>query len=136
MNVATFAGRVGQDAELKYTQSGKAVASFSLAINQGKDGNGEERAPLWIKATIWEKRAEALAPHIKKGSFAIVSGPVSIETWANKNDGSAQGRIIVTVREFTFGGGSAQGSGNSNSAPASKPQSSGSGPITDDDIPF
>ena len=52
MNNCVFAGRAGKDAELKYTQSGKAVASFSIAIDNGKDSNGEKRAPLWIIASL------------------------------------------------------------------------------------
>jgi single-strand DNA-binding protein len=134
MNNWTIAGRTGQDAELKYTQSGKAVASFSIAVDQGKDENGQKRQPLWIKATIWEKRAESLAPHIKKGAVVIVSGPARLETWTNR-EGESKAQLGITVREFTFGGGS--GSKDDAGAPAERqaaPQNSGT--ITDDDIPF
>ena len=59
MNTAVFAGRVGTDAELNYTKSGKAVASFSIAIDNGKDQDGNKREATWIKAVLWEKKAEA-----------------------------------------------------------------------------
>ena len=144
MNSATFAGRVGADAELKYTQSGKAVADFNIAIDNGKDSEGQKRQPTWVKAVLWERKAEGLAQYIKKGSIVVVQGPVSTEAWISKQqDGKPQSRIIVTVREFTFGGGAKE---NSSSAPAddfgptpvaqsAAPQRD-SGPITDEDIPF
>lgn len=138
MNVATFAGRVGQNAELNYTKDGKPVASFSLAIDNGKDRDGQKRPATWIKAVLWEKRAENLAPHIEKGKFVIVSGPVATEQWISKENGSAQSKIVVTVREFTFGGGSASGDGEERSAPrqAAQPNPAPGSPITDEDIPF
>jgi single-strand DNA-binding protein len=143
MNSATFAGRVGADAELKYTQSGKAVADFNIAVDNGKDSEGQKRQPTWIKAVLWERKAEGLAQYIKKGSIVVVQGPVSTEAWISKQDGKPQSRIIVTVREFTFGGGAKE---NSSSAPAddfgpapvaqSAPPQRASDPITDSDIPF
>ena len=143
MNSATFAGRVGADAELKYTQSGKAVADFNIAVDNGKDSEGQKRPPTWVKAVLWERKAEGLAQYIKKGSIVVVQGPVSTEAWISKQDGKPQSRIIVTVREFTFGGGAKE---NSSSAPAddfgpapvaqSAPPQRASDPITDSDIPF
>lgn len=136
MNIGTFAGRVGNDAELKYTTSGKAVASFSIAIDQGKNADGNKRNALWVKATLWEKRAESLAPYITKGKFVIVSGPVSSEAWVSKNSGNAESKVVVTVREFTFGGGDG-GEKQQGTAPAAVPASDGyAAPINDDDIPF
>jgi len=104
MNVATFAGHVGKDANLEYTKSGKAVASFTFAVNNGKDESGKDRQPSWIKAVLWEKKAEALAKHITKGRMVAVSGPVSVEAWIDKQ-GAANAVVVVTVREFTFCGG-------------------------------
>jgi single-strand DNA-binding protein len=137
MNTAVFAGRVGQDAELNYTKSGTAVASFSMAIDNGKDKDGQKRPATWIKAVLWEKRAESLAQYIKKGIVVIVSGPVSTEAWTSKQDGSAQAKIVCTVREFDFGGSKSEDNGEQQSprpAQAAAPQ--GASPITDEDIPF
>lgn len=103
MNVATFVGHVGKDAKLENTQGGKAVASFSLAIDNGKDGNGQKRDPTWIKAVLWEKKAEALAQHVTKGKQVAISGPVHVECWIG-HDNQAQAAIVCTVREFTFCG--------------------------------
>lgn len=140
MNTAHFIGRVGKDAEVRYTQGGKAVADFSMALDNGKAQNGEKRPPTWVKAVLWEKKAEALAQYITKGKLVAVTGPVSTEAWVGKQDGNAQAKIVITVREFEFCGGpksegTADGEG-SQEAPA-RPQADGSsGPITDEDIPF
>ena len=141
MNSATFAGRVGADAELKYTQGGKAVADFNIAVDNGKDSEGQKRQPTWVKCVLWERKAEGLAQYIKKGSIVVVQGPVSTEAWISKQDGKPQSRIIVTVREFTFGGGAK--TENSNAADdfgpapvAQQPPQRESAPITDSDIPF
>ena len=126
MNVFTAVGHVGQDAELKYTPQGKAVAVFSLAIDNGKDQDGEKRPPTWVQCTLWEKRAEALAQHIRKGKIVAVSGPIGIETWIRK-DGAAGGRIVMNVHDFTFGSASQEpehdnGAGKKSPAPAAQKQ--------------
>ena len=140
MNTAVFAGRVGQDAELNYTKSGTAVASFSMAIDNGKDKEGQKRPATWIKAVLWEKRAESLSPYIKKGIVVIVSGPVSTEAWISKQDGTAQAKIVCTVREFDFGGSKTEDSNGEHTAPAARPGPPAEAPpssiITDEDIPF
>jgi single-strand DNA-binding protein len=104
MNIGTFVGHVGRGANLQQTKSGKAVCDFSIAINNGKDSNGKERDPTWIKAVPWEARAVALAQYITKGKMIAVSGPVGVESW-NSKQGEAQASIVVTVHELTFCGG-------------------------------
>lgn len=139
MNTGHFIGRVGQDAEIRYTQQGKAVADFSMAIDNGKKEDGSKRPPTWIKAVLWEKKAEALAQYILKGKLVAVVGPVSTEAWVSKQDSSAQSKIVVTVREFEFcGGPKAEGQGEGDARPqaAQANAPTPSGPITDEDIPF
>lgn len=143
MNKGVFVGRVGQDAELRYTQSGTAVASFSLALDNGKDKEGEKRQPTWIKAVMWDKRAESLAQYVTKGKLVIVVGPVSTEAWTDKNSGDAKSKIVVTVNEFEFGGGSKDDKSDTDSQPQTPPPSlhtqrdeAASTQIQDEDIPF
>ena len=149
MNKGIFIGRVGADAELRYTPQGKAVASFSMALDNGKDANGEKKAPTWIKATLWENRAEKLAQYITKGKMVYVSGPVSCEAWIDKNSDDAKAKLTVNVHEFEFCGGSNkddEGGGHSPNpnAPSNRNSANSNAPtdyeaatqITDDDIPF
>ena len=143
MNNAVFAGRVGSDAVLNYTKSGKAVADFSIAIDNGKDQDGNKRNATWIKAVLWEKKAEALAQYIKKGISVVVSGPVSTEAWISKKTSEAESKVIVTVRDFTFGGGSGDSSGAGSPGQQEAKQQRAAvtdpragSPISDEDIPF
>ena len=142
MNLGIFIGRVGQDAELKYTTAGKPVCSFSMAIDNGKDKEGEKRSPTWIKATLWEKRAEALQPYITKGKLVMVQGPVSTEAWVGKEDGEAKSKITVTCREFEFCGGTKSEEGGDAEQKTTRPTvappppgtTTDSTQITDEDI--
>jgi single-strand DNA-binding protein len=136
----TAVGCVGKDAELKYTQSGKAVADFSIAVNMGKDAQGNDRT-MWVKAVLWEKRAEGLAQYIKKGIYVAVSGRPTTEAWVGKQDGEIQSKLVINVEDFTFAGKSGGGNGGANrdeqaQAPAPRQSAVPGGPITDEDIPF
>ena len=62
MNILMIAGTIGQNAELRRTQSGDAVAGFSVAIDNGKDKNGNKRDTTWIDCSLWGKRGESPMP--------------------------------------------------------------------------
>jgi single-strand DNA-binding protein len=138
MRQGFFVGRVGNDAEITYTLQGIAVTKFSLAIDNGKDKEGEKRAATWIKCAIWRDRAEKLGPYIKKGIVVAVSGDVDARAWSDKNSGEARCQMEVNVNQFTFGGSKSDSS--EAEAPAVKPAGAGSNAsasiITDEDIPF
>jgi single-strand DNA-binding protein len=105
MKQITIAGRVGRDAEIKQSKNGKTFASFSVAVDCGKDSNGEKRPSVWFDCTLWERRAEALAPHIRKGSFVVVTGDVDARAYVPNGGGEPKAVMSVRVAEFTFGGG-------------------------------
>ena len=60
--------RIGNDPELRYTSSNMAVLQLSLAYNWG----GKEKKTQWVRATLFGKRAESLAPHLGKGQLIII----------------------------------------------------------------
>ncbi len=128
MRNASFAGYVGKDAELTYTTAGTAACKFSIAVNRGKK-DGEDLKPLWANCVIWAKRGESLAPHIKKGTFAVVAGEMDIREYTDKQ-GTARWSLDCNVQSFTFGG----ARGDNTNAPA-KP-AGGASPIDSEDIPF
>jgi single-strand DNA-binding protein len=138
MKQGFFVGRVGGDAELTYTPSGIAVAKFSIAIDNGKDKEGEKKSATWVKCAIWRDRAEKLAPHIKKGNMVAVSGDIEARAWIDKNSSEARCSLEVNVDKFTFAGSAQRNGEEQQSAPASRPQAAqqNSAPIIDDDIPF
>jgi single-strand DNA-binding protein len=80
MNVICIAGQLGKDAELKYTNSGDALAVFSVADSQGKG-----KDTTWWNCTLYGKRAESLTQYLTKGQAVTVSGTVSTNKFTDKN---------------------------------------------------
>ena len=100
MEMLIIAGTVGKDAELRRTQSGDAVLGFSVAVDQGKDKNGQKRETKWYDASLWGKRAESLQSYITKGTKLTLQGrPTAREH---------QGKVYmgIAVNDLTFMGGS------------------------------
>jgi single-strand DNA-binding protein len=131
MKQGFFVGRVGSDAEVTYTPQGLAVAKFSIAIDNGKDKEGQKKNPTWVKCAIWRDRAEKLAPYIKKGIMVAVAGDVDARAWIDKNTGDARCSMEMNVNVFTFGGGNGEKSEAREYEPVATPAA-----ITDEDIPF
>ena len=75
----TFVGTLGSDPELKFTQSGAAVASFNVATTKRvKDGDGWKDGPTsWVRCTVWRQYAENVAESLSKGSRVMVTGEMS-----------------------------------------------------------
>lgn len=137
MKQGFFVGRVGGDAETTYTPQGIAVTKFSLAIDNGKDKEGEKRDATWVKCAIWRERGEKLAPHIKKGIVVAVTGDIDARAWIDKQSGDARCQMEMNVNQFTFGGSPAAGGDRSEpQTPAPRQSAATPGPITDEDIPF
>ena len=132
MQQLTLAGTVGRDAELRRTNNGDAVLNFSLAIDNGKDKNGNKREATWFDCSLWGKRAEALQSYVLKGGKLTVTGRPS----AREHNGKVY--LGCNVQELTFMGGgnrdSQQGGGYDQSPQEHGDQSNGSG--FDDEIPF
>jgi single-strand DNA-binding protein len=132
MEILIIAGAVGKDAELRRTQSGDAVLSFSLAVDQGKSKDGQKRDTKWYDASLWGKRAESLQSYITKGSKLTLQGrPTAREH---------QGKVYmgIAVNDLTFMGGSQRDGGQSDVAGGSAYGASTGGAIDDLDseIPF
>lgn len=135
--------RLGRDAELRYLPDGTPVANLALAFNYGqKDAEGK-RASQWIDASLWGKRAEGLAPHLKKGDAidVILSDPHS-ETYQGKE--GPRSKLVARVLEIEFaGGGRSENSGSGvpthqqrAEAPPKRQPAAGGFADMDDDIPF
>jgi single-strand DNA-binding protein len=98
-------GRIGRDVELRFIPSGEAVADIAIACNYGrKDPNSGELPTQWIKATLWGKQAEALAPYLTKGKGVVaVLQDVNIQEFDGKNGKghSLVGRVVTI--DFSVG---------------------------------
>lgn len=102
-NRTILAGNLTHDPELRYTQSGKAVASLSVAINHiFKDHAGEKREDVtFVPITVWGKQAETTAQYMKKGRPIFLEGRLKQERWTDK-DGQKRQRLTVTANLIRF----------------------------------
>ena len=101
----TVIGHVGRDAEMRFTPSGKAVTSFSVAAN---DGFGENKKTIWYRVTAWEKLAETCNQYVKKGMLVYVEGRLQADTqtggprlWQG-NSGDWSASFELTANEIRF----------------------------------
>lgn len=133
-------GRLTRDPELRYTQSGASVASFSLAVNQTYMSGGEKREKVsFFNCIAWGKRGEAIAQYCKKGHRLLIEARPGQRTWEDQN-GNKRNVVEFTVETFQFLQPKAEGSGTPDNimegeeAPNTPlPEEN---PFPDDDIPF
>ena len=123
MQILIIAGNVGKDAELRKTGNGDPVLGFSLAVDNGKDANGNKRDATWYDCSIWGKRAESLASHIRKGTKLTLTGTPT----AREHQGKAY--MGIRVNDLTFMGGGDKSGGYDQS-----PQSGAGGRPSNDDL--
>lgn len=93
MNNITICGNCTEP-EIRYTNGGKAVLSFSVAINRKK---GEETFTTWVSCKAWDTLAENLAANIVKGDRLLVSGRLETEQW--EKDGQKQTKTVLIADE-------------------------------------
>jgi single-strand DNA-binding protein len=91
-------GNLGRDPEMRYTPSGQAVTSFSVAVSEAyTNANGEKvKKTIWFRVSAWGKQAETCNQYLKKGSKVLVEGRIS----ADPNTG---GPKIFTRQDGTTG---------------------------------
>ena len=151
-NKALLLGNVGKDPEIRSTNSGTIVATFSLATaDRQKDGSGN-----WTDRTEWHnlvafnRTAEIIRDYVKKGTQLFIEGKIQTRSWDDKASGEKKYRTEILIDELTLLGsrqnGGDSGSStrrNDNARQFSKSRASStedyayaSQGITDDDIPF
>jgi len=153
INQVVLVGRVTRDAELRYTASGAALCSFSVAVNRRvKKGDQWIEEASFFDLTLWDKRAEGLSKYLVKGIQVAVQGELRQDRW--EKDGQKQSKVQVVVNNLQLlssarGGGGGEGRENapSTTAPSrgqdtsrpapSKPEADEFDPQAyEDDIPF
>jgi len=166
VNKVILLGNVGKDPEIRATQSGMVIASFTLATaDRQKDQTGN-----WVDKTEWHnlvafaRTAEIVRDYVKKGSQLYVEGKIQTRSWDDKESGQKKYRTEILVNDLSLLGGRPEGSGGgqysggrssggysqggggynqgSNTASFDQRQPAGGADeyagegITDDDIPF
>lgn len=95
-------GRIGKDVELRYTQKGDPVANISVAWNYGLKDQSGKKPTQWVDASLFGKKAEALAPHLKKGMTIFLDmKDVHVEVYNGKNGQNYKLTGMVDNLEFT-----------------------------------
>ena len=90
LNKVMLIGNLGKDPELRYTTSGVAVATFTLATNESwrdQDGNTQERTE-WHNIVAWRKLAEICGEWLKKGKKIYLEGRIQTRSYDDKNTGT------------------------------------------------
>jgi single-strand DNA-binding protein len=103
LNKATLIGHVGKDPEIRYTNNGKAIASFGLATSESwKDQSGtmQERT-TWHNIVAWERVAEIFSQYVKKGSKLYIEGRIQNRSYDDK-DGVKKYISEIVVTDFIF----------------------------------
>ena len=102
LNDIVIMGRLTADPILRRTSSGKAVASFSLAVDRDfKNADGQTETDF-IECVAWKGRAEFVSKYFTKGQMAVVSGRLQIRDWTDA-DGAKRRSTEINVSKIYFG---------------------------------
>lgn len=133
-------GNVGRDAEMRYTPSGQAVASFSVATNrQYTASSGEQvKETVWFRISAWGKQAEICNQYVKKGMKVLVEGRLTADqgtggprVWTGQ-DGNPRASFEVTAATVRF----LSSRGEYEATPGGNQMDAGDMLPPEDDIPF
>lgn len=157
VNKVLLLGNVGKDPEIRASQGGMTIASFTLATaDRQKDQGGQYVDKTeWHNVIAFSRTAEVVRDYVKKGSQIYIEGKIQTRSWDDKESGQKKYRTEILINDLTLlGGGQGKENGNGN-APATAGRSSGGHSnnsynggysqqqpeygdqgITDEDIPF
>lgn len=103
LNRIILMGRLTRDPELRHTQSGTAVASFTLAVDRDfKDKATGEKATDFIDVVAWRQTGEFVSRYFTKGRMAVVAGSLQIRDWTDR-EGSRRRHAEVAADKVCFG---------------------------------
>lgn len=144
MNKVILVGRLARDPELRTTQSGVSVCSFTVACDRRFQKQGEERQADFINCIAWRQQADFICKFFTKGMRIALDGSIQTRSW-DDNDGNKRYATEVVVDHAEFAQSKNEGMGGGFSAPA--PQSApfaaapsgdidGFIPVEEEDLPF
>ena len=139
VNKVILIGNLGRDPELRYTQSGQAVANFTLATAERfstREGERQERTE-WHRIVAWGRTAELCAQYLSKGRSVYVEGRLQTREWEDK-EGQKRRTTEIVAQTVQFLGGREGGAGapRAGGAEAAPVEDEAQGPPPADDIPF
>ena len=145
INKVILVGNLGADPEVRYSQSGTAVANLRLAVSERRrdqEGNWNDHTE-WVRTVCFGKTADNVGNYLKKGRQVYIEGRLQTRKWTNKEGNDQYTTEVVANQVLFLGSGSSEGRGNYSN---NKPESFGGGnnpaPAMDtgddylDDVPF
>ena len=120
LNRSVLIGRLANEPDLKYTQSGTAVTNFRLAVERNFTNQKGEKEADFIPIVVWGKQAEACANHLAKGRLCAVDGRIQVRSWEQDGERRYMTEIVAQDVRFLEWGDKKQGDTT----------------YTDNDIPF
>ena len=135
VNVVSISGNLGGDPEVRVTQGGTSVLSFSVAVSERvRNTNGEwEDRPNWVPCVIFGRRAEALGRLLSKGSRVALSGRLHESRWLKDDQRRSRLELVVSEVEFLS---PARGMGGEQAMPQIPVPQQAMAAVADEDIPF
>lgn len=141
-NLVVLTGRLTADPELKTTQSGVSVTSFSIAVDR-RYRAGEERQTDFINIVAWRQSAEFVAKYFKKGNMIGIEGSIQTRKYTDKNGNNRTAfEVVANNVQFVESKRDSAPSAVEDNAPAASFSNAGAndfadlGDIADDDLPF
>ena len=113
LNKIILMGRLTRDPELRRTQTGTAVASFSLAVDRDYKAKGAEKETDFIDIVAWRNTAEFVRKYFAKGRMAVVEGRLQVRTYTDKEGNNR--RVAEVVADNIYFGDSKKDGGNTGS---------------------
>lgn len=139
LNKVTLIGNVGKDPDIRYTQSGDPILSFSLATTETWEGKqGKQEKTEWHKVDVFGGLAKALKSYITKGKKLYVEGKLVYDEWEDKQGNK---RTMAKIKVAGYGGNLIllSGPNGTKAAPQVDSDDDEPAPVThrsDDDVPF
>jgi len=126
VNKVILVGNLGRDPELKYTPSGMAVATFTVATTSG-GGRDREATTEWHRIVVWEKQAELCSQYLTKGRQVYIEGRLQTRSWDDKQTGQKRSTTEVVANQVVFLGGGDRSQGPNPNRPAPRGEQYGEG---------
>lgn len=100
LNKIVLMGRLTRDPELRRTQSGNAVTSFTLAVDRDFKSQSGEKETDFIDIVAWRNTAEFVCNYFTKGRMTVVEGRLQIRDWTDKDGGKPRSAEVMADRVY------------------------------------
>lgn len=136
LNHITIMGRLTRDPELRHTNSGISVASFTVAVDRDfKNSNGGKETDF-IDCVAWKNTAEFVSNYFTKGRMAVVSGRLQLRSWTDKDGNSRRSAEVIADGVYFADSNKNTTNGNTSAESFTEPQTFVPMDDNDDKLPF